>query len=233
MKRISLTLLFLLSLTMGWSQNYSVNPQQASMEDYVKLLNFSKYEVFSFDVSSFVDSTRIFEFYYREYERENMVAEKRFCIYENRTMISEFNEQDQKEIHEEGSAFDEANGVYCVAQKIIIGFSPLNNDSTQRAYVDIENMTRGAMDLPLLFDPQIDPETGKESEYYSYGFREFLVNEIKFDTFIPLAMCGAYWYDAETQHHRFCGDIVLTEDMTSSLMTDVKEYYIIGMKVHK
>lgn len=50
MKRITLSLLFLLSLTMSWAQNYSVNPQEASMEDYVKLLNFVKYEAFSSDI---------------------------------------------------------------------------------------------------------------------------------------------------------------------------------------
>ena len=75
------------------------------------------------------------------------------------------------------------------------------------------------------------PNTGEE--YNKYGFRQFLVNEIVLDKFIPLAMCGAYWYDEEIQRYRFCGDDILTDDMTSSLLTDVKEYYIIGMKVHK
>ena len=74
------------------------------MEDYVRLLNSVKYETFSFDVSSLIDSTRVFEFYYREYEHENMVAEKRFCICENRKMISDFSEEHQKEIHEDGDA---------------------------------------------------------------------------------------------------------------------------------
>lgn len=56
-----------------------------------------------------------------------------------------------------------------------------------------------------------------------------LVEEMKNE----LAMCGAYWYDEDTKFFRFCGDDILTEDMTSDLLKDVKEYYIIGMKVHK
>ena len=83
----------------------------------------------------------------------------------------------------------------------------------------------------MMFEAQTDSNMGEE--YNNYGFRQFLVNEIVLDKFIPLAMCGTYWYDEEIKRYRFCGDDILTDDMTSSLLTDVKEYYIIGMKVHK
>lgn len=229
MKRISLSLLFLLSLTMSWAQNYSVNPQEASMEDYIKLLIFNKYEAFSFDVSSLIDSTRVFEFYYREYEREKMVAEKRFCIYENRTMISEFNEQDQKQIHEEGSAFDEANGVYSVAQKIIIGFSPLKNDSTQRAYVDIENMTRGAFYLPLR--PAVNTKSGETRlEYFPVPYK---ASKFEFNKFMPLVLYGSMWYDEVNDIFRMCGENEIDPDKGSRMQKHMPHYYIIGMVVRR
>lgn len=227
MKRTTISLFFLLCLTMGWAQNYSVNPQEASMEDYIKLLEFAKYEAFSFDVSSLIDSTRVFEFYYREYERENMVAEKRFCMYENRKMISDFREEEQKEIHEEGSAFNEANGVYQVAQKIVIGFTPLKNDSTERAYVDIENMAAGGVNMPVR--PAVNTKTGET--HLEYIPRPYKVSKFEFNKFIPLVLYGSFWYDEKYDFFRMCGENEIDPDKGSWTQKYMPHYYIIGMVV--
>lgn len=227
MKRLYASLVLVLSVTMAWAQNYSINPQQASMEDYVKLLIFNKYEAFSFDVSSLIDSTRVFEFYFREYEREKMVAEKRFCVIENRTMISEFNEEDQKSIHEDGDAYDEANGVYQVAKKVIIGFMPLKNDSTERAYVDIENKTRGAFYLPVR--PAVNTKTGETKLEYSPV--PYKVAKFEFNKFIPLVLYGSIWYDEKYDVFRLCGEYEIDPEKGSRMQKYMPHYYIVGMVV--
>ena len=60
--RVFVTLL--LAVVYGMScnaQSYEVKPQKAEVDDYIKLLNLAKYEVFSYDISSLCDSTRAFE----------------------------------------------------------------------------------------------------------------------------------------------------------------------------
>ncbi len=57
-----------------------------------------------------------------------------------------------------------------------------------------------------MFDEQKDPNTGEVED--SYGYRPFAIEGIELDKFIPVALCGAYWYDKEggfishpIQHH--------------------------------
>lgn len=233
MKHLFLSVLSIAFAITVSAQTFALKNTPSTAEDYMLLLESKGYKSFAFDIASLKDATYWIEPVIQHYKDGKLVpnAFEFNMQFSNRDMLPSNNPEFVNQMRQAGKIHDEQKGILNLCEKIRVGFAPMKEQALRlmKFYVT----EGGAISIPLVFDPQIDPETGKESEYYSYGFREFLVNEIKFDTFIPLAMCGAYWYDAETQHHRFCGDIVLTADMTSSLMKDVKEYYIIGMKVHK
>ena len=222
-----LTVLTLTAQIAAGQVNYKVKPQQATADDYIKLLNFMKYETFSFDVSSLADSTRTIQILCREYDHGKIEEEKHIWTARNRTMISDFGEEDQKEIHEEGSAYDEANDVYCVTKKILIGFTPLKNDSTEQVYVDVENNGCGLICLKV--KPAVNMKTGET--HLEYLTRPFKVATFQFDTFIPLVLYGNMWYDENFDIFRFCGENELDPDMSSDMLKEIPHYHVIGMKV--
>ena len=227
MKQIIISFLVLLSSANGWAQNYVVKQQKAIVDDYIALMNFARYEAFSFDVSSLIDSTRVFEIIFREFERDSMVTEQSFFSTENRKMLSVFDETDQKKIHDEGSAFDEAKGIYKVAQKLIVGFLPIENDSTERVFLNIENMARGAYCLHL--KPAVNTKTVET--LLEYNCVPYKITEFEFNKFIPLVMYGSFWYDEEYDFFRFCGEQEIDPNEGASMQKYMPHYYIVGMVV--
>lgn len=229
MKQSVITLILALGAVTGWAQNYVVKPQEATAEDYIKLLNYAKYEAFSYDISSLIDSTRLLEFCYREYEEGKMIAEKSWIATYNRDMISSYSEKDQKEIREEGSAYDEANDVYKVRKSITIGFMPIKNDSIVRIFLDVDDGLTGG--IPLKIKPVINPTNGeKRIDYIPTPYK---VTSFEFNKFIPLAFYGSWWYDKVDNIFRRCGEMELEDGKPSILEKYTTHYYIIGVKVKR
>ena len=122
-----------LSLWMATSVSaQSLKKQEAIMEDYLPLLQASGYQVYSFDISEFLDDTYHFSFKIKEYvNREEVQGDGHSSVFSNRMMIAEFPAESQKSILEEGSAVDPEKGIYSQAKKLTIGFVPSKVDSTR------------------------------------------------------------------------------------------------------
>jgi hypothetical protein len=82
----------LLSLWMATSVSaQSVKRQEATMEDYLPLLQASGYQVYSFDISEFLNDTYRFSFKIKEYtNKEEVKADHSYSTFENRTLIADF-----------------------------------------------------------------------------------------------------------------------------------------------
>lgn len=226
---------FIMALALGISchaQNYEVKLQKANVDDYIQLLNLAKYEVFSFDISSLCDSTRIFEFVLRECECGKVKSERTHMgiFRPNRLMLSELSEETRQEVIAEGEAYDVEKGIYAVSKKITVNFTPIKNDSLGTAYIDMEN----AVSMPVFMKlrPVFDPNANKTT-YMHYVTRPYNISAFEYDKFIPLVMYGSFWYDEQFNGFRFCGDNELTPDKLSDIEQLSPHYYVIGIKIHK
>ncbi len=231
--RVFVTLL--LAVVYGMScnaQSYEVKPQKAEVDDYIKLLNLAKYEVFSYDISSLCDSTRAFEFVLQECECGEVKSERNIVPFyrNNRTMLSDFREEDRKKVIAEGQVYDLEKGIYSVSKKITINFFPVVNDSAETAYIDMENSISAP--IPMKLRPLFDPERGKDI-YMDYYARPYKVSAFEYDKFIPLAMYGSFWYDKDFHIFRSCGVEVLTPGEISDVEQQSPHYYVIGIKIHR
>ncbi|MDO5527701.1 MAG: DUF5041 domain-containing protein [Prevotella sp.] len=226
---------FIMALALGISchaQNYEVKPQKANVDDYIQLLNLAQYEVFSFDISSLCDSTRIFEFVLRECECGKVKSERTHMgiFRPNRIMLSKLSEETRQEVIAEGEAYDVEKGIYTVSKKITVNFTPIKNDSLGTAYIDMEN----AVSMPVFMKlrPVFDPNANKTT-YMHYVTRPYNISAFEYDKFIPLVMYGSFWYDEQFNGFRFCGDNELTPDKLSDIEQLSPHYYVIGIKIHK
>ena len=192
----------LLSLCMVTSVSaQSVKPQEATMDDYLPLLQASGYQVYSFDISEFLDDTYHFSFKIKEYvKREEVQGNQRAFNLENRMMIADFPEDSQKEILEKGSAEDAEKGIYKQAKKLVIGFIPSKVDSTQSVRMGLEGM--GEMSKNLKLKPLKGPDSNKT--FYHYESRPFTIDQFEEGKFIPLVFFASYWLDEEYGFFRFC-----------------------------
>lgn len=231
MKRLLFSALFFAVTVIANAQTFAIKNVPSTSEDYKLLLEAKGYKSFAFDVTSLKDDTYWIEPVIQHYKNGLLVKNDfEFSIqFSNRDMLATDDKDYVQQMRQSGMIYDEENGILSLCEKLRVGFIPSDNQLVRIMQFYVTE--RGTFTMPLMFETQTDPNMGEE--YNNYGFRQFLVNEIVLDKFIPLAMCGTYWYDEEIQRYRFCGDDILTDDMTSSLLTDVKEYYIIGMKVHK
>ncbi len=231
MKRILLSAIFIAITLIANAQTFAIKNVPSTSEDYKLLLEAKGYKSFAFDVTSLKDATYWIEPVIQHYKNGKQVENAfDFSIqFSNRDMLPTDNKDYVQQMRQAGVIYDEAKGILNLCEKLRVGFIPAEDKNIRMMQFYVTD--RGTITLPLIFDAQIDPSTGEEDN--TYGFRQFIVNEIVLDKFIPLAMCGTYWYDEESKSFRFCGDDFLTDSMTSDLLKSVNEYYIIGMKVHK
>lgn len=227
---------FIMALALGMSchaQNYEVKPQKANADDYIRLLNLAKYEVFSFDISSLCDSTRIFEFVLRECECGKVKSElTHLGIFRpNRLMLSDLiSEEIRQEVIAKGEAYDVEKDIYTVSKKITVNFTPIKNDSLGTAYIDMEHGI--SMPVFMKLRPVFNPKTNKTT-YMEYMTKPYKTSTFEYDKFIPLVMYGSFWYDEAFDIFRFCGDNELTPDKLSDIEQLSPHYYVIGIKIHK
>ena len=99
MKKLNFIFMLLtLSVIMPGSAQ-SLKPQEAKMDDYLPLLQASGYQIYSFDISEFLNDTYYFTVKIKEYvNREEVKSDQGDSMFPNRMMIAEFPEESQKRI---------------------------------------------------------------------------------------------------------------------------------------
>ena len=97
----------------GQSQSQSqIRRVTASLEDFMEHMAMYGYDIYTYDISSLRDSASGFTIVIREYDHQGMIDEKKLYGFRTKTMISDFNEQDQKNIYEEKDGDDMERGIY-------------------------------------------------------------------------------------------------------------------------
>ncbi|MGN1219923.1 MAG: DUF5041 domain-containing protein [Candidatus Cryptobacteroides sp.] len=228
-KRISLltALSALCTLTINAQEIKKID---ATMQDYVELLKAKGYEAWPFDISCLKDSTYTLAFEVKEYTggQESEISSKQYRGRKNRTMVSDFmwRELSTEELEDiKRNSYDYEKGVYSLAEKIMIGFTPNDVDSVAYARISIENMGSMAVDLKL--KPIDNPLY--EKPLYKYLSRPFKPGKFEEGKFIPLVLYCSFWYDAKHNIVRCCGAKEIDPSMTSEILKDSPHYYVIGV----
>ena len=216
---------------LGQTENIKVvKPIKATLEDYISLLNMNGYEAFSFDISSLSDGQYNITFKIKEYKDGKEIRDilGGYSSYQNMDLLSEYPEEDQKNTKPEEMA-DPDRGIYHIAHKLMVGFTPIVNDSIRPILMEVENMGSSNPRLQML--PQYennDSVNGKK--LYMYFARPFKTGEFTTGRFIPLVLLGSAWYDKNIGFYRFCGENDIDPDMSSEILKHIPHYYIIGIE---
>ena len=208
---------------------------EASMEDYISLLNRNGYEAFSFDLSSLLDGKYEIVFILKEYKDGKLVSDnlwaddRRYTVRTNMNLLSDLPKETQEEITPE-EMMDPAKGIMSMAKKITVGFAPGIGDSVRNVLVELENMS-SRFDELLLY-PQYDKNDSVNGKrYYMYYTKPFKMDEFCTGQFVPLVLLGSAWYDRNYGIHRFCGEDEIDPDMSTGILQDIPHYYVIGIEV--
>lgn len=230
-----LTLLMCLgSSAFGQNDNSKgIKKLEVSVNDYIPLLTRSGYEAFPFDISSLTDGKYFLNVKIKEYKDgvevcDNILGD--YSYFPNMMLLSEFPEDSQASITSDKMA-DPERGIYTMAKKMMIGFTPVVNDSIKPLVIEIENIGGRDVSLPML--PQFennDSVNGKK--LYVYQARPFESGAFATGQFIPLVLFGSIWYDEKYGIHRFCGESEINPDMSSEILKYIPHYYIIGVEVN-
>lgn len=208
-----------------------LRPLKASAEDYIKLLNRSGYEAFTFDISPLTDGQYYITFKVKEYKDGQEIKDDiwgGYATFRNMTLLSEFPEDDQKNAKPENMA-DLDRGIYAMGKKIMIGFTPIVNDSIQPVSIEVENMGSRSAQLQML--PQyVNNESINGNKFFRYYARPFKTGEIATGKFLPLVLLGSMWYDKDLGIFRFCGEKEIDPDMSSLILRYIPHYYVIGIE---
>ena len=154
MRKIALIICAAMIIASTTLRAQEVKPIEASIEDYIALLNQNGYQAYSFDISPMKEVTYQVLFEVREYVAGNPdpVSVQPYGIgLKNRTMVKEFfwRELSEEEVAEiKVSSVDYENGVYSRSEKITVGFLPCENDSTEVGRLYLENQGSAARTNP-------------------------------------------------------------------------------------
>ncbi len=233
MKRIKLLVIATLAFVGLTMQAQEVKQIEASVDDYIALLNQSGYQAYSFDISQLMDTTYYVQFEVREYVAGNpepVMVHQYGRGLKNRTMVKDFmwrelSEEELADIRD--ASVDYENGVYSRAEKITVGFLPCKNDSTEVGKLFVENQGASGFSLSL---KQIDHKGAyNEDVIYSYNTLPFKTSAFEEGKFIPLAAYASFWFDERFNIIRFCGATELDPDMTTEILKDTPHYFVIGV----
>jgi hypothetical protein len=215
------TLLALVSMA---GQGQEIKRVTAMPEDFMEHMAMYGYEVFTYDISSLRDSASGFTIVIREYDHQGMIDEKKLYGFRTKTMISEFNEQDQKSIYEEKDGDDMERGIYRLSKTLSVGFSPIQSDSIETITLRSSRTDASPWKLTL------KPIAGAQQTVYRYQKVPYQPMAYAIDTFIPLVFYGSFWWDEDAKGWRFCGDAELTEEKEkdSAFFKHCPHYYLIG-----
>ena len=171
----------------------------ASLEDFMEHMAMYGYDVYTYDISSLRDSASGFTIVIREYDQQKMIDEKKLYGFRTKTMISDFNEQDQKNIYEEKDGDDMERGIYRLSKILSIGFSPIQSDSIET--ITLRSSRNDAAPWKLM----LKPIPGAPQTIYRYQRVPYQPTSFSLDTFIPLVFYGSFWWDEQSKGWRFCG----------------------------
>lgn len=180
--------------------------EQSTAEDYVILLQKQGFQSYSVDISALQDETYIIKPVVKHYKKGKEVE-------------NPFNFEMSLS----------SRDALTVGDRIKIGFMPGNKPTVRTLSFHVTET--GSMTIPMIFDERKDPETDDVED--SYGYRPFTIEGIELGKFIPVALCGAYWYDKEGGFFRFCGEGSISPSMNEDILKDIEEYYVVGMTVRK
>lgn len=226
-KRLSTLLFALISLCAGAQEIKSI---KASFDDYLQLLQESGYNVFAYDISSLKDNASHVEFSVKEYVNGDLVdsGSSHSSAFKLIFKISEFSEEDQKEIKAMGIADDEENDIFRLATRLKIGFTPVIGDTIQNVLFEVagKELLGGSGKWLKLHDSRVD----KSHRKLDYSTRPFKVEGFEKDKFIPLVLYAAPWWDKNYEIYRFCGETEIPSDMNSDILRHSPHYFIIGVE---
>jgi hypothetical protein len=225
-KQTIITILFALVAVAG--QGQEIKKVAATPEDFMEHMAMYGYEVFTYDISSLRDSVSGFTIVVREYNQTGMINEEKSSHFRTCIMISDFNEEDQKEIYAtKGAADDIEHGIFRLSKVITVGFSPVQLDSIEN--VTLRTSRIQSMTLPLTQKPI----PGISKPTYQYRAVPYQPSAFCLNTFIPLVLYCSYWWDNGV--YRCCGDAEMTEEKEkdSNFFKYCPHYYIIGAIFHK
>ena len=226
-KRLSTLLFALISLCAGAQEIKSI---KASFDDYLSLLQESGYNVFAYDISSLKDNASHVEFSVKEYVNGDLVdaSNSHSCVFQLILRISEFSEEDQKEIKAMGIADDKENDIFRLATRLKIGFTPVIGDTIQEVQFEVAGkvLMGGSGKWLKLHDSRVD----KSHRKLDYSTRPFKVEGFEKDKFIPLVLYAAPWWDKNYEIYRFCGETEIPSDMNSDILRLSPHYFIIGVE---
>ena len=234
-KTISALVLFsIISLA---SRAQEVKPIEASIEDYIALLNQNGYQAYSFDISSMKDATYQVLFEAREYvadSPEPVSVQPYGRGFKSRTMVKDFmwRELSEEELADiKAASVDYENGVYSRSEKITVGFLPCENDSTEVGRLFVEN--QGSAGFNLKLKPINHGGVYNDEVIYKYKPVPFKASSFENGKFIPLAAYASFWFDEKYSVIRFCGAKEIDPDMSTEILKDTPHYYVIGVTLTK
>ena len=233
MKRIKLLVIAALAFVGLTMQAQEVKPIEASVEDYIALLNQNGYQAYSFDISPMKDTTYQVHFEVREYVADNLepVSIQPYGRrLKNRTMVKDFfwRELSEEEVAEiKAASVDYENGVYSRSEKITVGFLPCENDSTKVGRVFLDK--QGNFGFSLKLKPINHYGAYDNQVIYQYRTLPFKPSAFEEGKFIPLAAYTSFWFDAKYNIIRSCGATELDPDMSTEILKDTPHYYVIGV----
>ena len=237
MMKKTISALVLFSIISLASRAQEVKPIEASIEDYIALLNQNGYQAYSFDISPMKDATYQIQFEVREYVAGNpepVSAQPYGRGFKSRTMVSDFmwrelSEEELADIRD--ASVDYENGVYSRAEKITVGFLPCENDSTEVGRLFVKN--QGSSGFSLKLKPINHHGVYNDDVIYQYKPVPFKTSVFENGKFIPLAAYASFWFDEKYSVIRFCGAKEIDPDMSTEILKDTPHYYVIGVTLTK
>lgn len=129
---------------------------------------------------------------------------------------------------ETGSYLD-FNVTFPFGEKLVIGFSPSDTDSLYVYSFQSDN-GEGFTGKLMLKPVFVSREPAKQR--YLYQSRPIETGyAVDAGKFIPLVLFGSYWWDADSEVFRFCGDNIIKPDLSSDIIKHIPHFYILGIKV--
>lgn len=239
MRKIALIICAAMMIASTTLRAQEVKPIEASIEDYIALLNQNGYQAYSFDISPMKDTTYQVQFEVREYVAGNPEPVStqpygRGRGFKSRTMVSDFfwrelSEEELADIRD--ASVDYENGVYSRAEKITVGFLPCENDSTEVGRLFVEN--QGSSGFSLKLKPINHYGVYNDDVIYQYKPVPFKTSVFENGKFIPLAAYASFWFDEKYSVIRFCGAKEIDPDMSTEILKDTPHYYVIGVTFTK
>ena len=227
MKKLTISFVLLLMATCTWAQ--FISSQKAIVEDYIPLFENAGYKVHSFDISALEkeDATFLISPEVKHY-RAGVDSAEIIALgigFTNREMLSQYSEQYRAEVIKEGDLYNAEKGIHKLYKKLLVSFCPIDKGKQMIFRIDKFNLG-----FPLMFSEQVSPSGEVNKTYYT---REFIIDNMKFDEFIPLVLLGAPWYDPDIESFRFCGEDHISPEMKEDFIKSIPEYYVIGARVTK